>query len=209
MFFRNDMDDRYDNVLLVVVPDKYTQPRITGYNNSRALIIRTWQICPPPPTSLPSALFLHLFVSYSQNLQSLYSFNFKWFSPLIILLIDPATTLLVLQLFRLNVSFLILKLIKRLHTSKHPHIFCLSTWMYLIPSPFPSWVLWAQKFTTFFWLATVALPALRNCPNVQCPLVSYIAFVPFLADGLSGKWLDRASRLWLGYQAVRVTREEK
>ena len=42
------MDDRYDNVLLVVVPDKYTQPRITGYNNSRALIIRTWQICPLP-----------------------------------------------------------------------------------------------------------------------------------------------------------------
>ena len=50
------MDDRYDNVLLVVVPDKYTQPRITGYNNSRALIIRTWQICPHPPPSLPSAL---------------------------------------------------------------------------------------------------------------------------------------------------------
>ena len=63
------MDDRYDNVLLVVVPDKYTQPRITGYNNSRALIIRTWQICPPP--SLPRALFLHLFVSYSQNLQNI------------------------------------------------------------------------------------------------------------------------------------------
>ena len=70
------MDDRYDNVLLVVVPDKYTQPRITGYNNSRALIIRTWQICPPPPT-LPPVCLIFTFICLVFAKFTEYSFNLR------------------------------------------------------------------------------------------------------------------------------------